>query len=170
MIEAAAHIAEGPKPVLVKFTCGQHEIDWIVKMVISKGKTSSTVIVCRSRADIDLFRCLLNNNSCDATEIDKKTPGYANTKTVYLTTFHAAKGLEFDNVFIPFLSNDKFPSPEAMGNAVSEEDVYADEIKLLYVAATRSKYGLYMSYSGTLSLLFPKGAGSYDFQDEADVI
>ena len=170
MIEAAAHIAEGPKPVLVKFTCEQHEIDWVIDRVISMGKTSSTVIVCRSRADINLFRRLLNNNSCGATKIDKNTPGYANIKTVYLTTFHAAKGLEFDNVFTPFLSDDKFPSPEAMGNGVSEEDVYEDEIKLLYVAATRSKYGLYMSYSGTLSPLFPKDAGSYDFQDEADVI
>ena len=170
MIEAAAYIAEGPKPVLVKFTCEQHEIDWVVEMATSKGKSSSTVIVCRSRFDIDLFMCILSNNGCDATEIDKNTRGYANIKTVYLTTFHAAKGLEFDNVFIPFLSNDKFPSPEAMGNAVSEEDVYADEIKLLYVGATRSKYGLYMSYSGTLSPLFPKDAGSYDFQNEADVI
>jgi len=39
---------------------------------------------------------------------------------------------------------------------------------LLYVAATRSKYGLYMSYSGTLSPLFPADADSYDFHDEED--
>ena len=111
----------------------------------------------------------LKNKGCDATEIDKDTPGYAHIKTVYLTTFHSAKGLEFDNVFIPFLSNDKLPDPETVANAVSEADAYSNEIKLLYVAATRSKYGLYMTHSGTLSPLFPESADSYDSYDEGEV-
>lgn len=110
----------------------------------------------------------LKNKGCDATEIDKDTPGYAHIKTVYLTTFHAAKGLEFDNVFVPFLADDKLPDPDTVANAVSEEDAYVDEIKLLYVATTRSKYGLYMTYSGTLSPLFPEDSDSYDFHNEEE--
>lgn len=169
MVEATAQIAEGPKPILVKFSNKPREMAWVVERAISAGKTSSTVIVCRTRADIDSFLRVLKNKGCDATEIDKDTPGYAHIKTVYLTTFHAAKGLEFDNVFVPFLTDDKLPDPDTVANAVSKEDAYGDEIKLLYVATTRSKYGLYMTYSGTLSPLFPEASDSYDFHDEEEV-
>lgn len=170
MVEATNQIAEGPKPILVKFSNKCREMDWVVERVITTGRTSSTVIICRNRSDIDLFRKLLRSKGCDATEIDKDTPGYAHIKTVYLTTFHAAKGLEFDNVFVPFLTDDKLPDFDILANAVSKEEVYADEIKLLYVAATRSKYGLYMTFSGTLTPLFPEDSDNYDFYDEKDVI
>lgn len=170
MVDATAQIAEGPKPILVKFSSKPREMSWVVERAISTGRTSSTVIVCRNRADIDSFMRVLKNKGCDATEIDKDTPGYAHIKTVYLTTFHSAKGLEFDNVFVPFLTDDKLPDAETVANAVSEEEAYSDEIKLLYVAATRSKFGLYMSYSGTLSPLFPEDTDSYDFHDEEDVV
>lgn len=170
MVDATAQIAEGPKPILVRFSSKPSELSWVVERAISTGRTSSTVIVCRNRVDIDSFMRALKNKGCDATEIDKDTPGYAHVKTVYLTTFHSAKGLEFDNVFVPFLTDDKLPDPETVANAVSKEEAYADEIKLLYVAATRSKFGLYMSFSGTLSPLFPEDANSYDFHCEGDVV
>jgi len=170
IVEATAQIAEGPKPILIKFSSKSNEMAWVVERAISTGKTSSAVIVCRNRADIDSFLRILKDKGYDATEIDKDTPGYANIKTVYLTTFHAAKGLEFDNVFVPLLSDDKLPDPDTVAHAVSEKEAYADELKLLYVAVTRSKYGLYMSYSGILSPLFPEGSDSYDFHDEEDVV
>lgn len=169
MVEAASQIAEGPKPILIEFSHKQHEVNWIVDRAIAIGKTSSTVIVCRNRADIDIFLPLLKNRDCEAIEINKETPGFAHLKKVYLTTFHAAKGLEFDNVFIPYLTEDKFPDPDMISKAVSIEETYADEIKLLYVAATRSKYGLYMTYCGNLSALFPRDSDTYDFYYEEDL-
>lgn len=170
MVDANAKIAEGPKPILLKFSSESREMSWVVERAISTGRTSSTVIICRKRVDIARFMRLLKKKGCDATEIDKDTPGYAHVKTVYLTTFHSAKGLEFDNVFIPFLTYDKLPDAETLTNAVSEEEANSNEIKLLYVAVTRSKFGLYMSYSGKLSPLFPKDADSYEFHDEEDVL
>ena len=162
MVAATNQIAEGPKPILIRFENKVREMNWVVQRVIATGKVSSTVIVCRSRADIDSFMEKLKNRGCHATEIDKGTPGYAHVKTVYLATFHAAKGLEFENVFVPFLSNDKFPDPDTVTKAVSKDEAYSDELKLLYVAATRSKYALYMTYSNTLSPLFPAESDSYD--------
>lgn len=170
MVEATAQIAEGPKPILVKFSSKQREMAWIVERAIATGKTSSTVIICRNRADIDTFLGALINNGCDATEINKETPGFAHLRKVYITTYHTAKGLEFDNVFIPYLSKDKFPDSDTVLSASSDADAYADEIKLLYVAATRSKYGLYMTYSGVLSPLFPQDSESFDFHAEEDII
>jgi superfamily I DNA/RNA helicase len=145
-------------------------MDWVVERAIATGKTSSTVIICRSRSDIDSFLLVMKNRGCDATEINKDTPGFSHLKKVYLTTYHAAKGLEFDNVFIPLLTDNKLPDPEMVANAASKDQAYSDEIKLLYVAITRSKYGLYMTYSGTLSPLFPEDSDNYDFHNEEDVL
>ncbi len=169
MVEATVQIAAGPKPVLVRFSNEQREMAWVADRAIATGKTASTAIVCRSRADVDIFSSILKSKGCDAIEINKDTPGFAHLKKVYLTTYHSAKGLEFDNVFIPSLDVGKFPDPDTVSGAVSEDDAYADEIKLLYVAATRSKYGLYMTYSGTLSPLFPEGSDSYDLYNEEDI-
>ena len=170
MVEATAQIAEGPKPILIRFSNNQREMAWVIERAIAIGKTASTAIVCRNRADIDALLTVLNSKGCDAIEINKDTPGFAHLKKVYLTTYHSAKGLEFDNVFIPYLTEERFPDPDTVSGAISKEDAYADEIKLLYVAATRSKYGLYMTYSGTLSSLFPRASNSYDFYDEEDVL
>jgi superfamily I DNA/RNA helicase len=170
MIEAVTRIAEGPKPILVKFSSKEREMSWVTKQAIVSGSASSTVIICRNRSDIDLFNHMLTNKGCVVTEIDKDAHKFAHTKTVYLTTFHSAKGLEFDNVFIPYLTSDKLPDTDVVANAVSENEAYADEIKLLYVAVTRSKYGLYMTYSGTLSPLFPADSDGYDIYDEEAMV
>lgn len=170
MVEAAPQIAEGPKPILIEFSNKQHEIKWIIERAIIIGRTASTVIVCRNRTDIDTLLSLIRKSGCEAVEINKDTPGFAHLKKIYLTTYHAVKGLEFDHVFIPYLSIDRFPDPDMISDVISIEEAYADEIKLLYVAATRSKYGLYMTYSGTLSPLFPKNSDAYDFYCEEDLL
>lgn len=170
MVEAAFQIAEGPKPILIEFSDEQHEISWIVDYAAKVGEKSSTVIVCRNRADIATFLPLLKNKGCDAIEINKETPGFAHLNKVYLTTFHTAKGMEFDNVFIPHLTEDKFPDPNMISKAASIAEAYADEIKLLYVAVTRSKYGLYMTYCGNLSPLFPQDSDTYDSLDGEDLL
>ena len=170
MVTATNQIAEGPKPILVQFKNKESEMGWVVHRAETESLKSSTVIVCRSNADIAFFEELLKKRKCKTTKIDEKTPGYTSEKTVYLATFHAVKGLEFENVFIPFLSVDKFPNANAVANTVSDDDAYANELKLLYVAATRSKYGLYMTFSQTLSPLFPERANSYDAYSEEDLI
>lgn len=169
MVDATAQIAEGPKPILIKFSERSNEKKWIVDRAIALSKTSSVVIICRNRSDIDMFLCEFEKEGCTATEIDKDTAGYADAKKVYLSTFHSAKGLEFDNVFIPFLEEERLPDPDALARAASEKEVYADEIKLLYVAVTRSKYGLFMTYSKTLSMLFPKDSSGYGCYNEEDL-
>ncbi len=169
MVAATNQIAYGPKPILIRFKNKAREMNWVVQRAIATGKISSTVIVCRNRADIDSFIRVLTNKGCNATEIDRDTPGYAHVRTVYLATFHAAKGLEFENVFVPFLSDDKFPDPDTVAKAVLEDEAHADELKLLYVAATRSKYGLYMTYSGNLSPLFPVDSENCDSSEEEEL-
>jgi len=60
---------------------------------------------------------------------------------VRLTTIHQAKGLEFPIVFIIGVADSLFPLKRAI-----EEDNIEEERRLFYVAVTRAKDELYMSY------------------------
>lgn len=78
---------------------------------------------------------------------------------VRLMTAHRAKGLEFDNVFIigasdrafgPKAKRDKLPLIAQVLNPKSEilnEDGASDERRLFYVALTRAKKNLFITYS-----------------------
>ncbi|MEI7939864.1 MAG: UvrD-helicase domain-containing protein [Verrucomicrobiota bacterium] len=59
-----------------------------------------------------------------------------------LSTIHQAKGLEFDVVFIIMLCDGLFPSERSLETAEGEEE----ERRLLYVAITRARNELYLSY------------------------
>jgi DNA helicase-2/ATP-dependent DNA helicase PcrA len=76
------------------------------------------------------------------TDADEKDP---NADTVKLMTIHAAKGLEFPVVFVGGLEEGLFPN--AMSINTREE--LEEERRLFYVAITRAKGRLYLSYANT---------------------
>lgn len=170
MVHPTDFIAAGPKPVLVYFKTRKNEIAWLLEQVKSGMAVSSNVVVCRNRGTIDELRQIMGSKGIPTTVINKEQAGFATVKGVYLSTYHSVKGLEFENVFIPFLSNDTFPDPDTIRNAADERSSLADELKLLYVAATRSKYGLLMSYHDELSCLFPSESGNYESIDGENLI
>ncbi len=59
-----------------------------------------------------------------------------------LSTIHSAKGLEWHTVFIIWALDGRFPSPHAMQK---EEDL-EEELRLMYVAATRARENLIFIY------------------------
>ena len=59
-----------------------------------------------------------------------------------LTSVHQAKGLEWKAVFIIWAAEGKFPSPKSLREIDSEEE----ERRLWYVAMTRAKDELYLTY------------------------
>ena len=63
---------------------------------------------------------------------------------VVMMTIHSAKGLEFDNVFIPGMEENMFPSFQAI---MSDADDMQEERRLAYVGITRAKRRLYISAS-----------------------
>ena len=66
-----------------------------------------------------------------------------NADKVTLMTVHAAKGLEFNNVFIVGMENDLFPSKRSLENPKAIEE----ERRLFYVAITRAKKNCIISYA-----------------------
>jgi DNA helicase-2/ATP-dependent DNA helicase PcrA len=65
-------------------------------------------------------------------------------KAVKLTTIHLAKGLEFDKVFIAGASEGLLPHARALLSLAEIEE----ERRLMYVAMTRAKKELYVSFYG----------------------
>lgn len=61
---------------------------------------------------------------------------------VRLSTIHQAKGLEFDVVFVIMLCDGLFPSSRAIESGDGDEE----ERRLFYVAVTRARKELYLSY------------------------
>ncbi|WP_372657086.1 UvrD-helicase domain-containing protein [Hydrogenophaga sp.] len=72
----------------------------------------------------------------------------AGQDAVQLMTVHAAKGLEFDCVFITGMEEGLFPHE----NAMSDRDGLEEERRLMYVAITRARKRLYLSHSQTRML------------------
>lgn len=75
------------------------------------------------------------------TDADEKDP---NADTVKLMTIHAAKGLEFPVVFVAGLEEMLFPN----GISVNTREELEEERRLFYVAITRAKSKLWLTYAG----------------------
>jgi DNA helicase-2/ATP-dependent DNA helicase PcrA len=69
-------------------------------------------------------------------------------EAVQLMTVHSAKGLEFDAVFITGLEEGLFPHE----NSALEPEGLEEERRLMYVAITRARERLYLSFSQTRML------------------
>ncbi|MBP7524544.1 MAG: exodeoxyribonuclease V subunit gamma [Propionivibrio sp.] len=69
-------------------------------------------------------------------------------EAVQLMTVHAAKGLEFDAVFITGLEQGLFPHD----NSTQERDGLEEERRLMYVAVTRARKRLYLTHAQTRML------------------
>jgi DNA helicase-2/ATP-dependent DNA helicase PcrA len=72
----------------------------------------------------------------------------AGQDAIQLMTVHSAKGLEFDAVFITGLEEGLFPHE----NSLSDHDGLEEERRLMYVAITRARKRLYLSFSQTRML------------------
>jgi DNA helicase-2/ATP-dependent DNA helicase PcrA len=74
---------------------------------------------------------------------DVGTPGQRSMddNRLILSTIHSAKGLEWDTVFVIGLAEGRFPHQNAVPG-----DQWEEERRLLYVAATRAKQQLFLTY------------------------
>jgi len=74
-----------------------------------------------------------------------------NAQKVRILTLHAAKGLEFEAVFLPALEQGILPFAGFGGEGLSPENL-AEERRLLYVGMTRAKSRLCLSFARSRSL------------------
>ena len=148
-----AHARGGRKPDVHFFFRSSDECDWIVnsleklqKQFTGPGTPNFTFAVL-SRYNSDLFRIEerlhlkgIPYRLCTTYDPDSDSTQQMPEKRITLATIHASKGLEWDIVFFMNLHDDIFPSRKG------DEEIVCER-RLFYVAITRARKGLYMTYS-----------------------
>ncbi|MEI7810489.1 MAG: UvrD-helicase domain-containing protein [bacterium] len=96
-------------------------------------------------SDQDSIMIAESTDSTGSTSSLQASSPQAKNGIVKLMTVHAAKGLEFDYVFVTGLEDGLFPHSK-MGETKSGEDS-EEERRLFYVALTRARRKLFLSYA-----------------------
>jgi DNA helicase II / ATP-dependent DNA helicase PcrA len=104
--------------------------------------------------DLEAFEGICNNFSryqqilddlvldpIEATVVDADA-GHKDEDPLVLSTIHSAKGLEWEHVFVIQCLDGVIPS----GYALDRDDDLDEELRLLYVAVTRAREQLYLTY------------------------
>lgn len=142
--------AAGPPPTLVRSPSEDAEIKFIVdqaRKAVSSGQ--AVAILLRRRFDVRRFASKFSKvQRLDDNSIWRPGPG------ISCGTIHGSKGLEFDTVFLPFISDARLPDPTLV-SAVGESEANARDGRLLYVGVTRARQSLILSCTGTLTDLMP---------------
>ncbi|MCK9293721.1 MAG: ATP-dependent helicase [Desulfobulbaceae bacterium] len=92
--------------------------------------------------DYKTLQEFLDDASLDPPDLTADPLAASDRKTLVLSTIHSAKGLEWDTVFIIDLADGKFPS----AHSIPFPEQFEEERRLLYVAATRAKTRLFLTY------------------------
>jgi mRNA-degrading endonuclease RelE of RelBE toxin-antitoxin system len=147
----------GPNPTLRKFTSEREEFAWLASEI--RALTSSTAgfvaseigVFARTNALCGLITASLEQATVPARRLDDT---WTESPAVSVGTMHRAKGLEFRVVFVASCSDQLLPLSGALRDASdpADHDLAAEgERQLLYVATSRARERLYVSYSGHAS-------------------
>ena len=147
----------GPKPEIRPFQNQKDEINNLVKWIKEKIKQGidlhEIVVLSREVSDLKPFSRALKENNISCWELDASSNFLYNE--VGLATVARVKGLEYRCVAIVNCNEDQFPSEkelEKIGDISDEDSFLIKEINLLYVAMTRARDNLYISYTGSSSM------------------
>ncbi len=150
----------GPKPVLRSFATLTAELDHAAQLVgawTQSGKVApeTVAVLVRDRATRDRVVSGLGERGVDvrALEAGAIKPGHP-----VALTMHRAKGTEFTKVLLFGLNRDSIPMGLGAYDYDAEEMNAAElrERSLLYVAASRARDELVVSWSGSASPLLPE--------------
>ncbi len=104
-------------------------LGWIKRLSDDQGANKSLAEIVAHMGLLDL----LENQDDGEKEANDK---------VQLMTLHAAKGLEFDQVFLVGIEEETLPHRNSL-----EADSLEEERRLMYVGITRARFGLTLSYA-----------------------
>ncbi|EGA0596979.1 hypothetical protein BJM58_12260 [Listeria monocytogenes] len=164
-VNSVVPIAEGPKPIIIRL---ENEIDFVANYVKASDSTRTIAILLKTREDISRVERNFAYRGIEYTTLKKDMGEWSESDTVYIGTYHSAKGLEFDIVIMPFMSDKCMPTGEEIEKYGSKDDALSELVKLMYVSVTRAKAGVIITYSDELTDLLPKDKNLYDWREEND--
>ena len=142
-------------PFLLKYQNEQQQIEAIVKIVKDRSFTDVGIFM-PDNTSVERLHDMFKKNNVDV-EVRYNKDGESvdtlkfNTTLPKIMTYHSAKGLQFETVFIPML-------PSIIQNRSA-----------LYVAMTRTYHYLYLMYSGSMPNLF-LNASPKDYLTTTEVV
>ena len=157
LVEPTAPAADGPRPVLSRQPSESAERRFVISRASDLAQTGTVAILLRTRAQESAFRGFLPNG---ATRLHRELANWPNGPGLFYGTYHASKGLEFDTVFMPFLSGAHWPHPPDIKILGREESEIRDA-RLLYVGITRARSTLVLTCVGQPTALLPTTAELY---------
>lgn len=158
MIAPIVSAADGPKPALVRFGDPDAERDLVGKWVETQYRTKSVAVLLRTHEKIREIRPYL---PYEAVQLKEEDANWMAGHGSYFGTYHSAKGLEFDLVILPFLSDAEIPNLKDV-EADEVDEIFAEDGRLLYVGITRAKTSLVLTYTGNVTELLPTDDSLYD--------
>ena len=148
LVEPTAPTADGPPPALREAADEGTEWQFVLQQAHRLAETGTVAILFRTRPDEG------RHPIANGTRLHRDLPQWPTGPSLFYGTYHAAKGLEFDTVFLPFLSNKRWPHPFDVSLLGSEEAAVRNA-RLLYVGITRARSTLVLTYSGEVTPLLP---------------
>ncbi len=146
----------GPTPVLIECSSAGDELDRVAAQIsewIAEGIEPSTIaVLTRGQSDRDRFVRALGERGIEARALDSNP---ASAGHVQALTMHRSKGMEFSRVVLAGVDDTHVPSAATLRSVPEEEQAEAllRERSLLYVAASRARDELVVTWSGTKSAL-----------------
>ena len=154
-------IASGPKPVLVKFQDEAAELDWVIRNAAAAAEKQMVAILVRQRSLVKKIKRKLSANGVSYQELDRDLTRWDSTPGISVGTYHSAKGLEFDTVLVPHCSKDRIPDQDKIIALEDRDEALSEDAKLIYVAVTRARRGLVLTYSGEITEVIPESDSLY---------
>ena len=166
-------VRNGDKPIIIRCKDENDEIEYVInkiKDIFATNPNDTVAVVHREEDDTSKgnysgskLHKLKENFFISSTNNYFSKFNRNKPKQILYTSAYDVKGLEFDHVFLIQFNNQHYPQrykiEELLKNEDLDESILKDDIdeikniekKILYVAMTRAKKNLYMTYSGEIS-------------------
>lgn len=153
LMSPAPDAPTGQRPEVHYFARSSEERDWVTEA--AARATGTTAILSKFNSVLYSYEAALLRLGVRVRFVQGDDDGYtmgpppspaddptpaAHSRTIILSTFHGAKGLEWDNVFLVRMNDEVFPQQK-------DEDSILQERRLFYVAVTRARKTLTLTYS-----------------------
>ncbi|WP_430606364.1 hypothetical protein IGJ55_002049 [Enterococcus sp. AZ170] len=167
-VDSVVPIAEGPKPILMQVKNLEDEINFVANVVKGSDSSRTIAVLLKTREDVRIIEDEFTIKGINYTTLKKDMDRWNGNDSVYIGTYHSAKGLEFDIVILPFMSDQYMPTEDEIDKYGSKDDALSEEVKLVYVSVTRAKTGVIITYFDELTDLLPRDENLYDWRSEND--
>jgi superfamily I DNA/RNA helicase len=146
-------LMHGESPIIRGFDNFEAEIEYLYHVLKelrgNKEKPNITCIVLRTDSLIKRYK--ENLKGIEIEQIGREQGENGERKSIKIATMHRVKGLQFDHIIIPGLTQEIMPLETILRKSpdpATREELETKERSLLYVAATRAKKQVIVTYHG----------------------